>query len=76
MQSAWVAEGGYEPVADALFNELYVDAYLLEYDVRVQGDSSRCGSCPTARWSCSATEADQWAKLERLLELTRQVWRD
>src|SRR5262249_373668 len=32
MQSAWVAEGGYEPVADALFNELHVDAYFLEYD--------------------------------------------
>ncbi len=32
MKSAWVAEGGYEPVADTLFNELNVDAYFLEYD--------------------------------------------
>jgi 5-methyltetrahydropteroyltriglutamate--homocysteine methyltransferase len=28
----WVAEGGYEPVADVLFNEINVDGYFLEYD--------------------------------------------
>ncbi|OFW21040.1 MAG: 5-methyltetrahydropteroyltriglutamate--homocysteine S-methyltransferase [Acidobacteria bacterium RIFCSPLOWO2_02_FULL_65_29] len=37
-KSAWVAEGGYEPVADALFNELNVDAYFLEYDDERAGD--------------------------------------
>src|SRR5215471_6578076 len=31
-KSAWVAEGGYEPVAEVLFNDLHVDAYFLEYD--------------------------------------------
>ena len=31
-QSAWVAEGGYEPVAEVLFNEVGVDGYFLEYD--------------------------------------------
>jgi len=36
--SAWVAEGGYEPVADVLFNELHVDAYFLEYDDERAGD--------------------------------------
>jgi 5-methyltetrahydropteroyltriglutamate--homocysteine methyltransferase len=29
---AWVAEGGYEPIADLLFNEIAVDGYFLEYD--------------------------------------------
>jgi len=28
----WAAQGGYEPVAESLFNELDVDAYFLEYD--------------------------------------------
>ena len=37
-RSAWVAEGGYEPVADVLFNELHVDAYFLEYDDERAGD--------------------------------------
>jgi 5-methyltetrahydropteroyltriglutamate--homocysteine methyltransferase len=35
---AWIAEGGYEPIADLLFNEIGVDGYFLEYD------SPRAGS--------------------------------
>ena len=37
-KSAWVAEGGYEPVAEVLFNELKVDGYFLEYDDARSGD--------------------------------------
>src|SRR5262249_44893682 len=29
---AWVAEGGYEPIAELLFNAIGVDGYFLEYD--------------------------------------------
>jgi 5-methyltetrahydropteroyltriglutamate--homocysteine methyltransferase len=31
-RSSWVARGGYDFVADALFNELNVDGYFMEYD--------------------------------------------
>ena len=31
-RSAWIAEGGYEPLAERLFNELNIDGYFLEYD--------------------------------------------
>lgn len=37
-KSAWVAEGGYEPVAEVLFNDLDVDGYFLEYDDERSGD--------------------------------------
>jgi 5-methyltetrahydropteroyltriglutamate--homocysteine methyltransferase len=37
-RSAWAAEGGYEPVAEVLFNELNVDGYFLEYDDARSGD--------------------------------------
>jgi 5-methyltetrahydropteroyltriglutamate--homocysteine methyltransferase len=37
-RSSWVAEGGYEPVAEVLFNELAVDGYFLEYDDERSGD--------------------------------------
>ncbi len=37
-KSAWAAEGGYEPVAEVLFNELAVDGYFLEYDDARSGD--------------------------------------
>ncbi len=31
-RSTWIAEGGYEPVADVMFNETPLDGYFLEYD--------------------------------------------
>jgi 5-methyltetrahydropteroyltriglutamate--homocysteine methyltransferase len=31
-RSTWIAEGGYEPMAERLFNEVGVDGYFLEYD--------------------------------------------
>jgi 5-methyltetrahydropteroyltriglutamate--homocysteine methyltransferase len=40
LKNAWMAEGGYEPIADALFNRLNVDTYCLEYDTDRAGDFS------------------------------------
>lgn len=37
-KSAWVAQGGYEPVAEILFNEMAIDAFFLEYDDERSGD--------------------------------------
>ena len=37
-QSMWFAQGGYDPVAEVLFNEMNVDAYFLEYDDERSGD--------------------------------------
>ncbi len=31
-RSSWVASGGYEPVAEVLFNQINSDAYFMEYD--------------------------------------------
>jgi 5-methyltetrahydropteroyltriglutamate--homocysteine methyltransferase len=33
----WAAEGGYDPVADVLFNRIEVDGYFLEYDTSRAG---------------------------------------
>jgi 5-methyltetrahydropteroyltriglutamate--homocysteine methyltransferase len=40
----WAAEGGYEPVADVLFNRINVNGYFLEYD------SARAGGFEPLRW--------------------------
>ena len=42
--SAWVAEGGYDPVAELLFNEINSDGYFLEFD------SPRAGSFAPLRF--------------------------
>lgn len=121
-RSAWVAQGGYEPVAEILFNELAVDGYFLEYDDARSGDfaplrfvpkgktvvlglmtskrpgletkddlvrrveaaaklmphdqlalSPQCGFSSTAHGN-ELTEADQWRKLERLVETADNLW--
>ncbi|KAB2168720.1 cobalamin-independent methionine synthase II family protein [Cronobacter sakazakii] len=37
-RSSWIAEGGYEPVAEVLFGTVKVDAFFLEYDNDRSGD--------------------------------------
>jgi 5-methyltetrahydropteroyltriglutamate--homocysteine methyltransferase len=36
-RSAWIAEGGYEPVAERLFGGVPYDGYFLEYDTARAG---------------------------------------
>ena len=31
-RSTWMADGGYDPIADLLFNEIAIDVYFMEYD--------------------------------------------
>ena len=37
-RSRWFAQGGYEPVAEIIFNEIDVDGFFLEYDDERSGD--------------------------------------
>lgn len=43
-QGHWMAEGGYDPIAERVFNEIKVDAFFLEYD------SPRAGSFAPLRF--------------------------
>jgi len=36
-RSTWIAEGGYEPLAELLFNAVDIDGYFLEYDTERSG---------------------------------------
>jgi len=37
-RGSWFSSGGYEPIADALFNHVDADRYLLEYETERAGD--------------------------------------
>ena len=43
-RSQWYAEGGYDAIAEKLFGQLQVDAFLLEYE------SERAGTCEPLRF--------------------------
>ena len=49
LKGAWMAEGGYEPVAEALFNRLNADVYCLEYDTARAGDFSPLRHVPKGK---------------------------
>ncbi len=121
-KSAWVAEGGYEPVAEAMFSS-GVDAFFMEFDTERAGGfeplryvpkgkqvvlgvassktavleskeflkrkieeasnyvplenlclSPQCGFSSTHHGN-NLTMEEQWRKLERVVEVSREVWR-
>lgn len=37
-QSGWFGDGGYDPIADILFNKINVDSYFLEYETERAGN--------------------------------------
>ncbi|MGH6914184.1 MAG: 5-methyltetrahydropteroyltriglutamate--homocysteine S-methyltransferase, partial [Geminicoccales bacterium] len=121
-KSAWVAEGGYEPVAEAMFSS-GVDAFFMEFDSERAGGfaplryvpkgkkvvlglvssktaqleskdelkkrieqaarhaplenlclSPQCGFSSTHHGN-KLSHDEQWRKLERVVDVARQVWR-
>ncbi len=121
-RSSWIAQGGYEPVAELLFNHIGVDGYFMEFDAERAGGfeplrfvpkdkmvvlglvtsktgalesvgelerriadaakyvdmeqlclSPQCGFASTEEGNL-LSEAQQWAKLDRIVEVARKVW--
>jgi 5-methyltetrahydropteroyltriglutamate--homocysteine methyltransferase len=48
-RSHWVASGGYEPVAEVLFNQIDSDAYFMEYDTDRAGNFEPLRFVPRGR---------------------------
>jgi 5-methyltetrahydropteroyltriglutamate--homocysteine methyltransferase len=72
-KSAWVAEGGYEPVAESLFNDLQVDGYFLEYDDARSGDFSPLRFVPKGKLVVLGLVTTKSSELETKDELKRRI---
>ena len=72
-KSAWVAEGGYEPVAETLFNELAVDGYFLEYDDARSGDFSPLRLVPSGKIIVLGLVTTKVGELESKDALKRRI---
>jgi 5-methyltetrahydropteroyltriglutamate--homocysteine methyltransferase len=72
-KSAWAAEGGYEPVAEVLFNELAVDGYFLEYDDQRSGDFAPLRFVPKGKRVVLGLVSSKRAELESSDDLRRRV---
>ena len=72
-RSTWFAEGGYEPVAEVLFNELDVDAYFLEYDDERSGDFAPLRFVPADKTVVLGLVTSKRPELESVDELATRI---
>jgi 5-methyltetrahydropteroyltriglutamate--homocysteine methyltransferase len=72
-RSAWAAEGGYEPVAEILFNEMDVDGFFLEYDDDRSGDFRPLRFVPKGKTVVLGIMSSKFPKLETKDALKRRI---
>ena len=72
-QSAWVAEGGYDPVAEALFSQLKIDGFFLEYDDARSGGFEPLRFMPKGRKVVLGIVSSKVPGLEAKDELKRRL---
>jgi 5-methyltetrahydropteroyltriglutamate--homocysteine methyltransferase len=72
-QSSWVAEGGYDYVAEALFNDLGVDGLFLEYDDARSGGFEPLRFVPKDKLVVLGLVTTKRGELESKDELKRRI---
>ena len=72
-QSSWVAEGGYDFVAEALFNELEVDGFFMEWDDERSGGFEPLRFVPKGKLVVLGLVTTKRGELEAKDDLKRRV---
>lgn len=72
-RSVWFAEGGYEPVAEVLFQNINVDAYFLEYDDKRSGDFAPLRFVPREKAVVLGIISSKVPQLESPDDLRRRI---
>jgi 5-methyltetrahydropteroyltriglutamate--homocysteine methyltransferase len=72
-KSHWAAQGGYEPVAEALLSEMHVDAYFLEYDDARSGDFRPLRFLPKNKFVVLGLITTKLGQLENKDDLKRRI---
>ncbi len=70
---AWVAEGGYDPVAEILFNEIQVDGYFMEYDTARAGGFEPLRFLPKDKTVVLGLVTTKKGEIESRDELKRRI---
>jgi 5-methyltetrahydropteroyltriglutamate--homocysteine methyltransferase len=72
-QSTFVASGGYEPVAEVLFNGIDVDGYFMEYDTERAGSFEPLRLVPKGKTVVLGLVTSKSGRLESKDELKRRI---
>jgi 5-methyltetrahydropteroyltriglutamate--homocysteine methyltransferase len=72
-RSTWMAQGGYERVADVLFNQMDVDAYFMEYDSERAGGFEPLRFLPKGKQVVLGVMTSKTGALESTDQLKRRI---
>jgi 5-methyltetrahydropteroyltriglutamate--homocysteine methyltransferase len=70
---SWISSGGYEPIAEALFNRIGIDVYLLEFDTERAGGFDPLRHLPKHKSVVLGLVSTKSPELEELDGLQRRV---
>jgi 5-methyltetrahydropteroyltriglutamate--homocysteine methyltransferase len=72
-RSAWAAQGGYDPVAEILFNEFKLDGFFLEYDSPRAGSFSPLRFVPRDKKIVLGLVTTKTGDLEKAEDIKRRI---
>ncbi|UYN95947.1 MAG: 5-methyltetrahydropteroyltriglutamate--homocysteine S-methyltransferase [Enhydrobacter sp.] len=72
-RSTWMAQGGYEPVAEILFDRMGVDAYFMEYDSERAGGFEPLRLLPKDKLAVLGIMTSKTGALESADQLKRRL---
>ena len=72
-RSSWAAEGGYEPVAEVMFNACDIDAFFLEYDDARSGDFAPLSFLPKGKTVVLGLVSTKLGEIESKDEIKRRI---
>jgi 5-methyltetrahydropteroyltriglutamate--homocysteine methyltransferase len=72
-RSSWIAQGGYEPVAELLFNQIGVDGYFMEFDTERAGGFEPLRFVPRNKLVVLGLVTSKTGALESTVELERRI---
>jgi 5-methyltetrahydropteroyltriglutamate--homocysteine methyltransferase len=72
-KSTWMASGGYEPVAETVFNRLHVDGFFLEYDTERAGGFEPLRFMPPGKKVVLGLVSSKFPALENKDDLKRRI---
>jgi 5-methyltetrahydropteroyltriglutamate--homocysteine methyltransferase len=72
-RSTFVASGGYEPIAETLFNTMPVDAYFMEWDTERSGGFEPLRFLPKGKTVVLGLVTSKTGTLERKADILRRI---
>jgi len=72
-RSSWIAQGGYEPVAEILFNEIGVNGYFMEFDTERAGGFEPLRFVPKNKTVVLGLVTSKTGALEPAADLQRRI---